>query len=383
MRILISGASVAGPALAYWLHRYGHRPTIVERAPAVREGGAAIDFRGSALDVLESMGLLDEMRRHQTRMSAMTLVDDAGAVVATLPAEAISGDLEVLKSDVTRILYEATRDSTEYLFDNTITTLEQRPDAVRVGFEHGEARDFDLVVGADGLHSTVRRLAFGPESRYLHHLGLYGVLFTTGNLLDLDHAGRMYNLPGRNTMVFTARDNTELRVGLSFVAEDLAYDRRDRAKQEELVAAHFADAGWEVPRLLEAMRAAEDFFFDSSGQVVMDTWSAGRVALLGDAAYCAAPTSGRGTSQALIGAYVLAGEIAECPDHATAFARYEEQLREYVERNQRHGRAAARWFFQSPTDETADSLSDTLSDTVDDTVPLKQYACPERPALPA
>jgi 2-polyprenyl-6-methoxyphenol hydroxylase-like FAD-dependent oxidoreductase len=125
------------------------------------------------------------------------------------------------------------------------------------------------------------------------------------------------------------------------------------------------------------MRAAEDFFFDSSGQVVMDAWSAGRVAVLGDAACCAAPTSGRGTSQALIGAYVLAGEIAECPDHATAFARYEEQLREYVERNQRHGRAAARWFFQSPTDETADSLSDT----VDDTVPLKQYACPERPAL--
>ncbi|MER6948668.1 FAD-dependent monooxygenase [Nonomuraea sp. NPDC000554] len=369
MRILISGGSVAGPALAYWLHRYGHQPTIVERAPAVRDGGAAIDFRGSALDVLDRMGLLADMHRHQTRMSAMTLVDDGGAAVATLPAAAISGELEVLKADVTRVLYEATRDTTEYLFDNTITALDQQPEGVRVGFERGEARTFDLVVGADGLHSTVRRLAFGPESRYLRHLGIYGALFTTANLLGLDHAGLMYNTPGRSALAFSAHGNSELRVGLSFVAEELAYDRRDRTQQEEIVAKHFADAGWEVPRLLEAMRAADDFFFDSSSQVLMDSWSAGRVALLGDAAYCAAPTSGRGTSQALIGAYVLAGELAECADHTTAFARYEQQLRDYVERNQRHGRAAARWFFQSPTDEAVDSLAEV----VDDHVPLKQY----------
>ncbi|MEV4110696.1 FAD-dependent monooxygenase [Nonomuraea sp. NPDC049695] len=366
MRILISGGSVAGPALAYWLHRHGHRPTLVERAPVVRGGGAAIDFRGSALQVLEWMGLLEEMRGHETGMTEMTLVDDAGAAIATLPATAISGDLEVLKSDVTAILYEATRDTTEYLFDDTITALDQDGSGVHVTFERSRPRTFDLVIGADGLHSAVRRLAFGPESRYVRHLGIYGALCTTPNLLGLDRAGLMYNTAGRNALAFAARDNAELRVGLSFGADHLDYDRHDRRQQEDLVAKHFAGAGWEVPRLLEAMREAEEFFFDSSGQVVMDSWSAGRVALVGDAAHCAAPTSGRGTSQALIGAYVLAGELAEAPDHTTAFAAYERHLRDYVERNQRHGRAAARWFLQPPTEPPVE--------VAEDVVALKQYA---------
>ncbi|MGV9381221.1 FAD-dependent monooxygenase [Nonomuraea sp. NPDC003707] len=365
MRILISGGSVAGPALAYWLHRHGHAPTIVERAPVVRGGGAAIDFRGSALEVLERMGLLEEMRRHETGMTGMTLVDDAGAPLAELPATAISGDLEVLKSDVTAILYEATRDTTDYLFDDTITRLDQDGSGVHVTFERAGSRTFDLVIGADGMHSTVRRLAFGPESRYVRHLGIYGALFTTPNLFGLDRTGLMHNTSGRSALAFAARGNSELRVGLSFGADHLDYDRRDRRQQEKLVAEHFAGAGWEVPRLLEAMSEAEEFFFDSSGQVVMDSWSAGRVALVGDAAYCAAPTSGRGTSQALIGAYVLAGELAEAPDHATAFAAYESRLRDYVERNQLHGRAAARWFLQPPTEPPVE--------VAEDVVPLKDY----------
>lgn len=365
MRILISGGSVAGPALAYWLNRHGHETTLVERAPGIRDGGAAIDFRGTALDVLERMDLLGTMREHQTRMGSMSLVDDAGQVFATLPDEAISGDLEVLKADVTRILYEATRSQTAYLFDNSVTRLDQSDSGVTAGFESGPAREFDLVVGADGLHSAVRRLAFGPESDYLRHLGIYGALFTTGNFLGLDHAGLMYNTPGRSALAFAARGNTELRVGLSFVADDLAYDRRDREQQNDLVAKAYADAGWEVPRLLEAMRGAQEFFFDSSSQVVMDRWSTGRIALLGDAAYCAAPTSGRGTSQALIGAYVLAGELAAGDGHAAAFARYEQVMRPYVERNQAHGRAAARFFFQQPDDDTVEALGEEIDDTVD------------------
>ncbi|MFF0866461.1 FAD-dependent monooxygenase [Nonomuraea sp. NPDC003560] len=366
MRILISGGSVAGPALAYWLHRHGHQVTVVERAPAPRGGGAAIDFRGSALDVLDRMGLLAEMRRHATTMTSMTLVDEAGDTLAVLPAEAISGELEVLKSDVTKVLYEATRDTVEYLFDDTVTALDQDAAEVRVRFEKAAPRTFDLVVGADGMHSKVRALAFGPESRYVRDLGIYGALFTTGNILDLRDAGLMHNTPGRSALAFTAHGNTELRVGLSFAADDLVYDRRDRAQQERLVAEHYAGAGWEVPRLLAAMREAEEFFFDSSGQVVMGTWTNGRVTLLGDAAYCAAPTSGRGTSQALIGAYVLAGELAEAPDHAAGLAAYEHRMRDYVERNQRHGRAAARWFFGAP--------DEPMPDDVDDTVPLKEYA---------
>ncbi|NUR84901.1 MAG: FAD-dependent oxidoreductase [Nonomuraea sp.] len=364
MRILISGGGVAGPALAFWLTRYGHQATLVERAPAIRAGGSAIDFRGTSLDVLERMGLLEEMRAHQTRMSSMTIVDEAGAVVAELPDEAISGELEVLKEDVTRVLFEATREAPEYVCDDSITAI---ADDGTVTFESGRVSTYDLVIGADGLHSRVRRLAFGPEERYVRNLGIYGALFTIDNVLGLDYAGVMHNTPGHMAIALSARDNRELRVGLSFTAQDLAYDRHDRAQQEDLVAAAFEGAGWEVPRLLAEMRKATDFFFDSSSQVVMDSWSNGRVALLGDAAYCAAPTSGRGTSQALVGAYILAGEIATNP--GDAFAAYEAQLRPYVTLNQARGRAGARWFFQEPDDETVDNLAAEQ----DDTVPIKLY----------
>lgn len=375
MRILICGAGVAGPALAFWLHRHGHQVTVVERAPALRDGGAAVDFRGPALDVLDWMDLLATMHRHQTRMGAMTLVDGTGATVATLPPAVLSGDLEVLKADVTRVLHEATRDTTEYQFGDTIVAIDQDADGVRVEFERRAAETFDLVVGADGLHSVVRRLAFGPESRYLRHLGVHGALFATDNFLDLDHAGLMFNTAGRSALTFSARDNAELRVGLSFVAENLRYDRGDRAEQEDLVARHFAGAGWEVPRLLVAMRTASDFFFDSSSQVVMDRWSTGRVVLLGDAAHCAAPTSGMGTSQALVGAYVLAGELAQGPDHVAAFARYQARLSDYVVRNQRLGRAAARWFFQEPIGEATDADAEDVGDPL----ALVRYTNPGRP----
>ena len=372
MKVLISGGGVAGPALAHWLHRYGHDCTLVERAPTVRDGGAAIDFRGSALEVLDRMGMLGEMRRRSTGLREMLLVDAAGAQLAQLPAAAISGDLEVLKADVSRALFERTRQDTEYLFDNTITALRQERDRVVVEFESGPAREFDLVVGADGLHSRTRRLAFGPESRYVRGLGIFGALFTTDNYLRLDHTGLMFNTPGRSALAFAARDDTELRVGLSFVADGLRYDRHDRRQQETIVAEHFADGGWQVPRLLDAMRIADDFFFDSSSQVVVDRWSAGRVVLLGDAGYCAAPTAGRGTSQALIGAYLLAGELGAGADHEAAFERYEKRMRDYVERNQAHGRAAARWFFTDPDDETLTGLAVEP----DDTVELPDYPLP-------
>ncbi|MFI7642872.1 FAD-dependent monooxygenase [Nonomuraea sp. NPDC049400] len=200
----------------------------------------------------------------------------------------------------------------------------------------------------------------------MRKFGVRWRLFTAPSILGLEGTGVMHNTTGRNALALPARGNSELRVGLSFAADHLDYDRRDRRQQEDLVAKHFAGAGWQVPRLLAAMREAEEFFFDSSGQVVMDSWSTGRTALLGDAAHCAAPTSGRGTSQALIGAYVLAGELAETPGHATAFAAYERHLRGYVERNQRHGRAAARWFLQPPTEPPVE--------VADDVVPLKHYA---------
>ncbi|MGW7385588.1 FAD-dependent monooxygenase [Streptomyces sp. NPDC054794] len=341
-KVLISGASVAGPALAHLLHRDGYDVTVVERAPTLRDSGYAVDFRGAAFDVLDEMGILDEVRGHDTQMRGTALLDAAGAEAGQLPAEAFAGELEVSKRDLTRILHRITADYTEYVFDDSITTLTQHESDVAVEFERGAPRQFDLVLGADGLYSKVRQLTFGPHSGVLRHLGLSGAGFTAANFLGLDHSGVLQQGKGTAIYMFSAGDADRMAVSLSFATDSPALDRLERSEQEQAVRAAFAGHGWEALRLLEAMSAADDFYFSSSCQVHLDRWSHGRVALVGDAGYCAAPTSGMGTSQALIGARVLARQLAKAGgDHATAFAAYEAELRPYVTENQAKGREGA------------------------------------------
>ena len=329
--ILVSGASVAGPALAYWLGRYGFRPTVVERAPALRGGGFAVDFRGEAhMSVLERMGILDEVGRLQTNMGEQVVVDDAGRRLASLPAHFMSGEVEILRGDLSRILYERSKDTTEYVFGDSIASIAESDDGVHVTFERGAPRTFDLVVGADGLHSNVRRLVFGDESKFLGFLGYYVAGFDMPNYLDLDHTGLLYNVPGKLADISSARDNTEAIAGFVFASEPLEYDYRDVERQKEIVAHTYAGVGWEVPRLIEAMWDAPDFYFDSISRIDMDRFSKGRVALLGDAGY-GATLGGMGTGLAVVGAYVLAGELAVANgDHRAAFARYEEEIRDYA-----------------------------------------------------
>jgi 2-polyprenyl-6-methoxyphenol hydroxylase-like FAD-dependent oxidoreductase len=201
------------------------------------------------------------------------------------------------------------------------------------------------VVGADGLHSNVRTLVFGDESRFIRDLGYYVAIFTVPNHLDLDHWELFYNVPGKLAGMYSARDNTEAKALFYFASPPLHYDRHDTALQQKLLQAAFAGEGWEVPRLLEAMWDAPDFYFDSVSQIHMDTWSNGRAVLVGDAAYCASPMSGQGTGLALVGAYVLAGELmAAAGDHRTALARYEQRMRGYVERNQQSAKRNAMGF---------------------------------------
>ena len=339
--VLISGASIAGPALAYWLYRHGFRPTVVERAPVVRDGGYAVDFRGSAhMGVLERMGILADIQRARTNMGAVTYVDGADKHLASMPAEIMSGDVEILRGDLARILYEATRHDTEYVFDDSVTAIAQAEDGVRVTFERGQPRTFDLVVGADGLHSNVRALAFGTESRFIRDLGYYVAIFTTPNHLNLDHTGRFYNVPGKTAGMYSARNNTEAKAMFAFASPPLDYDRRDTDQQKKILAGTFAGQSWEVPTLIEAMWDAPDFYFDSVSQIHIDNWSRGRVVLLGDAGY-GATMGGMGTGLAVVGAYVLAGELAVAAgDHHTAFARYEEELRGYAEACQKFAEGA-------------------------------------------
>ncbi|MGW2419392.1 FAD-dependent monooxygenase [Streptomyces sp. NPDC001709] len=339
--ILICGAGIAGPALAYWLRKRGFTVTIVERAPRPRPGGQTVDLRGAGRTVIERMGLMDQARAESVDQRGLALIDASGRTTARVPADSFGGEgivseIEILRGDLARLLYESTLPDTEYLLDDTVTGIAQDADGVTVTFEKAAPRRFGLVVGADGPHSVVRALAFGPEQEFVHPLGLYTAWFTAADDLDLDGWYLMHNAPGG--LVVSARPGRvtgEIKAGLSFRSAPITYDRRDVAAQQELVAQRFADVGWETPRLLQAMRTAPDFFFDSMGQVRLDRWSRGRVALLGDAGYCATPLTGLGTSLALVGAYVLAGEIAAAAgDHRVAFRRYDEAMRPYVSQAQ-------------------------------------------------
>jgi 2-polyprenyl-6-methoxyphenol hydroxylase-like FAD-dependent oxidoreductase len=337
--ILISGASVAGPALAYWLRRRGFNPTVVEQAPSLRGGGYAVDFRGAAhLSVLARMGVLDQVRDQQTHLDTTTYVDADGRRIASMPAEIFAGDVEILRGDLGRILYQATRDGTEYLFGDSITGLDQRADGVHVTFCRADPRVFDLVIGADGLHSAVRGLAFGGQPDPVRDLGLYVSIFSVANSLGLDHSGLLYSVPGRTAAIFSTRDPGQAVAQFFFAGPPAGYDHRDSAGQQKIVADAFAGVGWRVPEMLAQMAGAADFYFDSVSQVHLDRWSAGRVALIGDAGYAAGP-GGNGTGTAVVAAYVLAGELAAARgDYQAAFGRYERLLRPYVVRGQKQAR---------------------------------------------
>jgi len=346
--VLISGAGVAGQALAIWLRRFGFSPVVVERAPAPRDGGQAVDLRGAAIEVARRTGILDAARAARTGTRGTSYVNSAGKRLASLNGAfgvIDARDIEIVRGDLVSILYEAARNDVEYIFDDSISSLTENPDGVTVTFERAAPRTFHLVVGADGLHSRVRGLVFGPESRFIGHLGLYLAVFTIPNDLELDHWQLIYVTPGKSVTVTSARGNREARAIFFFASEPLDYDHRDRGQQQDLLAAAFARTGWEVPGLLRAMREAPDFYLDSVSQVRMDSWSAGRVTLVGDAGYCPSPLSGQGSSLALVGAYVLASELSAADgDHRDAFARCQQRMQDFVERNQQIANGNAKRF---------------------------------------
>jgi 2-polyprenyl-6-methoxyphenol hydroxylase-like FAD-dependent oxidoreductase len=340
MRILISGAGIAGLTVAYWLRRYGFTPTIVERAPSLLTGGYKIDVRGTALQVLRRMGIQDAVVAASTDMQGALLVDKDGNVINKMSGDAfghrVGSDVEIVRGTLCRILMDHILDA-EFIFGDSIQAISQSSGSVQVEFTTNGSREFDLVIGADGLHSNVRAIVFGEESRFLRELGLYLCVYTVPNYLTLDRLEMQYSELGRVAAIWSSHGDADAKACFGFIAP-VRVDLRDRAQQQQVLASVYRGIGWEVPSLLKLMAGAPDYYFDTAAQIRMAHWSQGRIVLVGDAGYCASPMSGQGTSLALIGAYVLAGELAAAAsDHQAAFRQYEKEMQPFVVLNQSLG----------------------------------------------
>jgi len=282
------------------------------------------------------MGLLGQVRASATRMGPMILVDDRGKEVGRLPAEVISGELEIFWGDLARILYEAVREDVNYRFGIRVTALNDDGQRVEATFSDASTSSYDLVIGADGLHSGVRSLVFGPDDRYVTQLGQCFGFFDIQNRLRLDHCGMACATSGRTVALQATDPDKPARASFYLTDPQLGFDYRDTERNKRLFAEGFAGMGWEVPNMLDGLAEASEVYFDSIAQVHVESYSHGRVCLIGDAAWCASPRSGMGTSLAVLGAYVLAHELgAAAGDHASAFATYQRLMAPFVVRCQK------------------------------------------------
>lgn len=338
--ILISGIGVAGPTLAFWLLEHGFTPTLVERAEHLRDGGYIIDFWGLGYDVAERMGLLPDLRRVGYDVREVRFVDQQGRGVGGFGVDVfrrLTGGryLSLPRGELARTIFGSIDHRCETLFGDSITHIAQDADGVRVEFAQAPPRRFSLVIGADGLHSPTRRLVFGDQEQFETSLGYHVAAFEVRGYRPRDEDVYVsYAVPGRQVARFALRDDRTLV--LFVYAVDPSSEPHDTASQKALLRAAFGDAGWECARILAAMDDCDDVYFDRVSQIRMDTWIKGRVALVGDAAFCPSLLAGQGAALAMTAAYILAGEIACQPSRPDkAFARYEQRLRRFIADKQR------------------------------------------------
>ncbi|GAB0103051.1 FAD-dependent monooxygenase [Nocardia sp. JMUB6875] len=342
---LISGGGIGGSTAAYWLGRNGFDVTVVERAAAQRSSGNPIDVKGPAVDVVEGMGVLPKLRAMASTVDRMSFVDATGRKRSGLRLSAFQGgagnrEVEVARADLAATLLEAAREHAEIRWADSISGITQDAEGVDVTFESGDTGRYDYVIGADGLHSNVRRLVFGAESQFIHHMGMYAAALPVERALGDEHEVVMLNLPGRAISVHP----TKGKAVAAFMFRRQAvpgFDHRDLAQHKGLVADAFAGDLGIFTDLLDQLKAAEDLYFDSVSRISLPHWSSGRVALLGDAG-SSLSLFGDGSTLAIAGGYTLAEELTRTPDHpATALTAYEQRHRKLVEPKQRGFRAAA------------------------------------------
>jgi 2-polyprenyl-6-methoxyphenol hydroxylase-like FAD-dependent oxidoreductase len=337
--VLISGASIAGPALAFWLDRFGYDVTVVERAAGPRKGGYAVDLRGPAMEVVLRMGVVPRLAKSHIDVEKVTFLDGEGKAVGIVRPQAVSGgvvgrDVEIPRTALMETVLDAIGDQVEFRYNESITTMEESADKVHVTFASGKKGSFDLVIGADGVNSSTRKMTIDPEAACLQYLGYCYVGFSIPNFLDIWNENVSWNIPGKAAVLFSTSDRAGANAFLEFLTDNPPYDRmRNDQDVRDLFKEQFADYGWEVPTMLKLLDQAGDLFYDGTTYVDLDKWSHGRVGLVGDAAYGPSFFTGQGGSLAMVGAYVLAVELLKSEKHTEAFGNYEKTMRPFVEMN--------------------------------------------------
>lgn len=338
-KVLVSGASFAGLSSAYWMKQLGYDVTIVEIAPGLRTGGTAVDIRGNTVDIVKRMGIFDPIRANRLSLQRWEMKNAADQTERMLVVRGEGepppdNEFEIERNVLLGILREAVQDRCEIVFDDSITGMRETPDGIDVTFKKGAGRSFDLVLGCDGMHSCVRKIWFGDEARYTHFLQQYFSITIVDKLLIERDTAQMFNVPGKGVMLNAYKNKTDIIFG--FVSErEVPYDHRDEAQQRRIIAEQFAAVGWRTAELLREVAGSKSFYFDKLGQIRMPAWSRGRVALVGDAGYCASPAAGMGGSLAIDGAAALAEAMRAHPDdYARAFREYDETLRPFIDQVQ-------------------------------------------------
>ncbi len=359
LKILVIGAGIAGPAVCYWLKRFGFSPVLIEKSATLRKGGHALDVRGVATTLSKNMGIYDQLYKMRTRIECGRFIDTTGKILHESHGENFGfrqdDEIEILRGDLIEILMSRISDIPCH-YNQSITNIQQNNNHVIVTFNDGNIENFDLVIAADGIHSTTRRMVFDKNDYQLIHLNAYFSTFTIPNYLNLSHVDLQCEAHQKLVSMNSDHDPKTARAGFMFRSQHTLTDIRDEQEQKQFLCDTYRDFGWETKNILALMQNSDDFYFDAVLQVKMKDWTKGRVALLGDAGYSPSPLSGQGNNLAFVGAYILAGELKKAHGNPEkAFPQYNAQLKTFVEANQAFGA----WVSESFLPET--EISQTLA----------------------
>jgi 2-polyprenyl-6-methoxyphenol hydroxylase-like FAD-dependent oxidoreductase len=352
-KILVSGASIAGLSTAWWMNKSGYNVTVVEIANEPRTAGAAIDLRGITVDIVKRMGILDLLKSDSLHVEKISFknADDITEGSILLDGQIADDDIEIERDKFIAVLFNALKEGVEFIFNDSITALHETENNITATFKNGPQRAFDLVLGCDGIHSGVRKIWFGHEAEYTYFLNAYFSITIVNKLLIRQKTMQMYNVPDKAVTLNAYNDKTDV-IFCFFSEEEIPYDYRDVAQQRNIILGQFAGQSWRTAELLEEVLHSENFYFDKFCQIKMPTWTKGRVALVGDAGYCASPAAGMGASLSINGAAALADALQEHDgDFSLAFDDYNKELRPFIEEVQAKAETNVRENFIPRTEE--------------------------------